>query len=99
MVGLACPSGAANPPDAVAGAEVPAVGGLRSRKAAAAVSSRASAPRIHHLYFDSGSGVLMGFPMPPPGWLHRCAPESACEPLAAPCASPGTDPATQPSNW
>src|ERR1035437_2134728 len=98
MVGLACPSGAANPPDAVVGAEVPAVGGLRSRKAAAAVSSRASAPRIHHLYFDGGSGVLMGFPMPPPGWLPGCAPVSACEPLAAPCASRGIDPVPETVN-
>src|SRR5450631_101829 len=98
MVGLACAAGAASPTGTGAGADVPAVGGLRNRKAAAADSRRARAPRIHHLYFESGSGVLIGFPMPPPGWLPGCPPASACEPLAAPCASRGIEPVPETAN-
>src|SRR6185503_6865311 len=52
--------------------------GFRSRNAAAAAKTSASPPRIHHLYLLSGSGVLMGSPMPPPGWPPGCVP--ACGP-------------------
>src|ERR1700744_4254716 len=67
-------------------ASVPtAPAGLRSRNAAAIPSDSTTPPRIHHLYLLSGSGWLIGSPMPPPGPLFcaACAPPPAAP--APPC--------------
>src|SRR6202021_79726 len=81
--------GVAPPPPAAA-----SPGGLRSKNAAPAARIKPSPPRIHHLYFDRGSGVLIGVPIPPPGWfplpvLASGPAASGCPLVPAGCCAPG----------
>ena len=65
------------------------------QQSAAAGQSGVVNRRIHHLYLLSGSGVLMGWPMPPPGPVGAascCAPAPAPPPDGWPWSSRGREP-------
>src|SRR5882724_3670255 len=98
-VGLVVDDGAVEVGSGAGFCGVPATGtaslGRLRRNPAAAARRRPMPAMIHHLYLESGSGVSIGLPRPPPGRLSLAASPPASgppDPAAAPCGSPVAGP-------